>query len=137
MSVHCLRRDRGSRLVVFAALIAVLIVARAGSGPMQAQEPSRAGAAPAGDADNGRKIYTRYGCWQCHGFEAQGGAGARLAPNVWAFPAFAQYVRAPRAQMPGYSSKVLKDSEIADIYTFLLTIREPPTRKEIPLLDIK
>jgi mono/diheme cytochrome c family protein len=134
--VNCLRRDRGSRLVVLAAAIAVLIMARAG-GRMLAQEPSRAGAAPAGNADNGRKIYTSYGCWQCHGFAAQGGVGSRLAPNAWPYPAFAQYVRAPRAQMPGYSSKVLKDSEIADIYAFLMTIRAPPTLKEIPLLNIK
>lgn len=30
-------------------------------------------AAPAGNAANGRKLFENYGCYQCHGREAQGG----------------------------------------------------------------
>ena len=36
--------------------------------------------APAGNAENGKKIFTSYGCYQCHNYAAHGGgAGPRLA----------------------------------------------------------
>ena len=34
--------------------------------------------APAGDGENGKRLYLRDGCFQCHGYAGQGGrAGAR------------------------------------------------------------
>jgi mono/diheme cytochrome c family protein len=38
---------------------------------------------PTGNAENGRRLYVRYGCYECHGFEGQGGgsAGPRLGPE--------------------------------------------------------
>ena len=39
---------------------------------------------PAGaqDAENGKRLFVRNGCYQCHGYAGQGGsAGARLAPK--------------------------------------------------------
>lgn len=91
-------------------------------------------AAPSGDAENGKKIYSSYGCYQCHGYAAQGGAGTRLAPRPIAFAAFARYVRRPTAQMPPYTAKVVSDQELADIYAFLLTIPPPPAANTIPIL---
>ncbi|HKC40136.1 MAG TPA: hypothetical protein VKC15_11385, partial [Gemmatimonadales bacterium] len=29
---------------------------------------------PAGNAANGRKLFVSFGCYQCHGYEAQGGS---------------------------------------------------------------
>jgi mono/diheme cytochrome c family protein len=95
--------------------------------------PSAQGA-PKGDADNGRKIYGSYGCYQCHGYAAQGGPGGRLAPRPIAFAAFARYVRRPTGQMPPYTGKVVSDQELADIYAFLLTIPPPPAVDTIPIL---
>ena len=91
-------------------------------------------AAPPGNAENGKKIYSSYGCYQCHGYAAQGGAGARLAPRPIAFAAFARYVRRPTAQMPPYTAKVVSDQELADIYAFLQTIAPPPAANTIPIL---
>ena len=91
-------------------------------------------AAPSGNAENGKKIYSSYGCYQCHGYAAQGGAGARLAPRPIAFAAFARYVRRPTAQMPPYTAKVVSDQELADIYAFLQTIPPPPAANTIPIL---
>ena len=92
-------------------------------------------AAPAGSAENGKKIFASYGCYQCHGFAGQGGAaGARLAPRPIAFAAFSKYVRGPADQMPPYTSKVVSDQELADIYAFLLTIPAPPAANTIPIL---
>ena len=91
-------------------------------------------AAPKGDVENGKKIYTSYGCYQCHGYAAHGGPGPRLAPRPMAFAAFARYTRRPTGQMPPYTAKVVSDQEIADIYAFLLTIPPPPAVDTIPIL---
>ena len=103
---------------------------------LRAQTPAPAsGSPPAGNAQNGKKIFSSYGCYQCHGFEAQGGAGARLAPRPIAFAAFSKYVRQPSGEMPPYTSKVVTDKELADIYAFLQSIRPPPAANSIPLLS--
>jgi mono/diheme cytochrome c family protein len=103
-----------------------------------AQTPStssKAGAAPTGNAQNGKRIFDSYGCYQCHGHDAHGGAGARLAPNPIAFERFSRYVRKPTGEMPPYTSKVVSDQELADIYAFLGTIPAPPPVKDIPILN--
>ena len=96
--------------------------------------PSAQVAAPKGDVENGKKIYSSYGCYECHGFAAQGGAGTRLAPRPIAFATFARYVRRPTGQMPPYTAKVVSDQELADMYAFLVTIPPPPAANTIPTL---
>ena len=124
--------------IVAAGLIlaATLILARPGA---QAQTPGaapRAQNAPAGNAQNGKKLFTSYGCWECHGREAQGGAaGPRIGPNPIPFAAFQRYVRQPAGQMPPFTSKVVSDAELADIYAFLQSLPQPPPAKNIPLLN--
>jgi mono/diheme cytochrome c family protein len=98
---------------------------------LSAQAPAPA---PPGNAMNGAKIYVSYGCYQCHGFAAQGGPGTKLAPKPIAFAAFTKYVRKPTQQMPPYTAKVVTDQELADIYAFLLTIPAPPDPNTIPLM---
>ncbi len=89
-----------------------------------------------GSAEKGKSFFTSYGCYECHGRQAQGSrmSGPRLAPNPIAFPAFTAYVRQPRGQMPPYTSKVLSEQDLADIYAFLDSIPLPPSAKDIPLL---
>ena len=97
--------------------------------------PGANSAPPAGNAANGKKIYVAYGCYQCHGYDGQGGAGARLAPRPISFTAFARYTRKPTNQMPPYTAKVVTDQELADIYAFLQTVPPPPAVDSIPLLS--
>ena len=107
-------------------------------GRVHAQESAgKPAAAPAGNADNGKKLYKTDGCYQCHSLAAQGGTGTgpRIAPNPLPWPAFNAYVRAPKNQMPPYSAKLLKDADLADIYAYLKSIPEPPKVKDIPLLN--
>src|SRR6266566_7907364 len=92
----------------------------------QTPAPGAATAAPAGNAANGKKIFSSYGCYQCHGYSAQGGAGARLAPRPIAFAALSKYVRRPTGEMPPYTTKVVSDKALADIYAFLLSVPPPP-----------
>jgi ubiquinol-cytochrome c reductase cytochrome c subunit len=93
-------------------------------------------AAPAGDAKNGRKLFASDGCYQCHGYEAQGATptGPRLGPRPIAFAAFLKYVRQPTGQMPPYTSKIVTDAALADIYAFLQSLPAPPSVDSIPAL---
>ena len=89
-----------------------------------------------GNADNGKKLFSKYGCYQCHGTQGQGTtAGARLAPKPIALAALIGYVRKPSGQMPPYTAKVVSDAELGDIRAYLATIPEPLPAKNIPLLN--
>jgi mono/diheme cytochrome c family protein len=73
----------------------------------------------------------------CHNADGQGGGAApRLAPNpnMIAFAAFVRAAREPN-QMPPYTSNVLSDAQLADIYAFLQTVPRPPDVSSIPLLQ--
>ena len=99
-----------------------------------AQQASGSNAAPGGNSENGKKLFNTIGCWQCHGYSGQGGAGPKIAPDPIPFQGFSQYVRKPAGSMPPYSPKAIRDSDLADIYAFLLTIPKPPDADSIPLL---
>jgi ubiquinol-cytochrome c reductase cytochrome c subunit len=116
--------------------VSVLAAQNAGVKPDAGATPApNAQAAPAGSVENGKKIFSSYGCFECHGYAAQGGqAGARLAPRPIAFAAFVRYVRRPTGQMPPYTAKVVSDQELADIHAFLRSIPQPPAANTIPIL---
>ena len=101
-----------------------------------AAQPSKPSQAPAGNAENGKGIYTKYGCYECHGREGQGGSltGPRLGPATPPFEVFSRYVRKPTGEMPPYTAKVVSDQELADIYAFLQSRPHPPAARTIPLL---
>lgn len=101
-----------------------------------AQTTSPADGAPLGDAVNGSRLYVDRACWQCHGLAAQGGgaAGPRLAGRVVAWAAFSNYVRRPTEEMIPYTSKVLPDAELADIFEWLRTLPSPPPVDALPVL---
>ncbi|HWF09317.1 MAG TPA: cytochrome c [Bryobacteraceae bacterium] len=95
-----------------------------------------AGVLGAQDAANGKKIFLRDGCYQCHGYAGQGTiAGARLAPPVLNAQGMIRYVRRPAGVMPAFTDKVLSDKELNDIYAYLKSLPAPKPVKEIPLLD--
>jgi ubiquinol-cytochrome c reductase cytochrome c subunit len=91
--------------------------------------------APAGNTANGRKLFVSFGCYQCHGYEAQGGsAGPRLAPRPIAYAQLMKYVRHPTGEMPPFTEKIVKDAELTDIYAFLRAQPAPRDVDTIPLL---
>jgi ubiquinol-cytochrome c reductase cytochrome c subunit len=93
-------------------------------------------APPAGNAQSGKKLFVSDGCYECHGYMAQGASptGPRLGPRPIAFAAFTKYVRQPTGQMPPYTSKVVTDAALADIYAFLQSLPTPPSVESIPAL---
>ena len=91
---------------------------------------------PAGNAQSGKKLYERDGCWECHGWAGQGGRdGARLADTALSAAQLTRYVRKPTGAMPAYIDKVITDQELADIWTYLKSMPTPKLAKDIPLLN--
>jgi len=87
------------------------------------------------DASTGKKLFLKFGCYECHGTQGQGtAAGARLAPKPIPLAALIAYVRRPVGQMPPYTNKVVSDAELADIRAYLASIPDPPPATSIPLL---
>src|SRR5436190_23834902 len=126
-----LRIDGLTNFAIAVALVLVGTVVTA-----QAPAPAAAPAAPAGNADTGKKLFVSFGCYQCHGYEAQGSSatGPRLGPKPIAFAAFQRYVRRPTNQMPPFTEKVVTDTDLANIYAFLQSRPAPPPVASIPLL---
>jgi ubiquinol-cytochrome c reductase cytochrome c subunit len=115
-------------------VIAVAGPLAAGTGQQAGPAPQQQNA-PAGNAANGRKLFVSFGCYQCHGYEAQGGsAGPRLAPRPIAYAQLMKYVRHPTGEMPPFTEKIVKDTELTDIYAFLRAQPVPPDVDKIPLL---
>jgi len=92
-------------------------------------------AAPASGQESGdREMFVTYGCYQCHGFEGQGGAALRIAPSPYPFEAFAALVRRPANEMPAYPPGALPDEQLRAIYRYVRSIPEPPPLDSLPLL---
>jgi mono/diheme cytochrome c family protein len=88
------------------------------------------------NVENGKKIFLRDGCYQCHGYNGQGTiAGARLGPPVLTVDGMIRYIRKPAGAMPAFGEAVLSDQEIRDIYAYMKTMPAPKPVKDIPLLQ--
>lgn len=99
---------------------------------------SGASAAPTGNVATGKQLFITYTCYACHGFSAQNGpAGDKLNPMKMSQATFTALVRKPTApnRMPSYSTKVITDAQLADIYAYIKTLPSAPPAKDIPLLQ--
>jgi ubiquinol-cytochrome c reductase cytochrome c subunit len=133
------RRKRIARRAGFPAFFILSLVAFSTIGST-AQIPSgspHAENSDSGRVENGKRIYLKDGCYECHGRDAQGSrlSGPKVGPQPIPLSAFVAYVRAPGGQMPPYTSKVISDAELSDISTFLKSLPEPPAVKNIPMLN--
>ena len=95
--------------------------------------------APQGNAANGKRIFLADGCFTCHGRSGQGGAyngpAPILAHTALPFDAFKNQLRNPADDMPAFSTAVVSDQEVADIYTFVQTLPGPTSPKDIAILN--
>ena len=122
--------------VVCAWGVPIAFAAQQAAGQQQQNAaPQQNANVPAGNAANGRKLFVSFGCYQCHGYEAQGGsAGPRLAPRPIAYAQLMKYVRHPTGEMPPFTEKTVKDAELTDIYAFLRGQPAALDVDKIPLL---
>lgn len=105
---------------------AAVVLMTAAIAAQEAPKPA-APAAPAGNAETGKKLWVSVGCWQCHGYEGQGGAaGPRLAARNLPFAGFSAYVRRPTNQMPPYTEKVVANADLAHILAYVNSRPAPP-----------
>ena len=105
------------------------------------QAPGAAAAVPRpvptpGDAVRGKAKLMAYGCYECHGTAGQGNYSGfpKLAPHPLPIGAVFAYVRRPARDMPSYSTKILPDADLADIYAYLASIPDGKKAAEIPVL---
>jgi mono/diheme cytochrome c family protein len=118
-------------------LVGALLIVMSSYGKAQTASPAeKTDSGLAGNSQNGKKLFTSDGCYECHGHQAEGtsAGGPRLAPNPIPLAALVKYVRHPAGQMPPYTSKVVSDAELADIYAFLQSLPQPPKADSIPAL---
>ena len=91
--------------------------------------------AAAGNAANGKKLFARDGCWECHGYVGQGSRdGVRIAETPLTAAQFTSYIRRPAGAMPAYIEKVLSDAEAADLWAYVRSLKGPTAAKDVPLL---
>jgi ubiquinol-cytochrome c reductase cytochrome c subunit len=117
------------------ALAAALALGAVGTKVATAAQ-EKSSAAASGNAENGKQLFVKDGCYECHGREGQGStmSGPRIAPDPIPFEVLLNYVRKPKGEMPPYTEKVISDKDLADIYAYLQSRKEPPTAKALPLL---
>ncbi len=83
----------------------------------------------------GYREYVEMGCWQCHGFQGQGGLNLKLVAPLIPYEAFANQVRRPRNVMPAYSPNIMSEDVLQEIYSYLQNIPTSPNPDDIPLLS--
>lgn len=100
---------------------------------MAVSDPVPSAKAPEGN--KGRAAYIEHGCYQCHGYDGQGGfAGVRLAPDRLSYPAFAALVRYPASVMPAYSADMLGDADLQLIHDYIVVLPKPASAAQIRAL---
>ena len=109
-------------------ILAILLTAGVGrAAATQGQEDA--------ELERGRREFTEVGCYQCHGYDGQGGAGPRIVPVRPTLEAFSHVVRKPPNVMPAYSPNVLSDDTVERIHKYLLSIPEPPEASSLSQLS--
>ena len=118
-----------SYLMSAGLILAGLVLA---AGPASAQQTT-----PAGNAENGKKLFVEVGCYQCHGQAGQGArmTGPAISRTQFPFEGFLQQLRHPANQMPPYEAAVVSDQEAADLYAYVRQMPVPRDPKTIPLLN--
>lgn len=92
--------------------------------------------APRGNAETGKALFMKIGCYQCHGREGQGSTatGPRLNQNPITYSRFIAYIRKPTGEMPPYTAKVVSEQQAADLFAYLQSLPKPAPIGSIPLL---
>ena len=94
--------------------------------------------APAGSSERGKNLFVELNCYSCHGTHGQGG-GRRGEPKIsrplLAWSGFVGLLRKPPRDMPAYIQKWVSDQDVADMYTYLTSLKPSPAAKDIPLLN--
>jgi len=87
------------------------------------------------DMRSGKALYERFQCWQCHGYEGQGGrSGPRIADKTYPYSVFSVFVRYTNL-MPAYSPSELSDAQLEQIYQFVQSLPAPASLEDVSIVD--
>jgi len=115
------------KIIALSSVLAAVLCANAAA--LAAQAP------PPGDVERGKGAFLKYGCYTCHGYDAQGVPGKKLAPNPLPYAALSNFVRTSPGEMPTFTQKVLPDQDLADIHAYLRSKPASPNPSTIQLLQ--
>ncbi len=125
---------------IFACCLAILWLIMAASVTLAPTSVEAQSATPKTDpahlvnVQDGKRLFTSYGCYECHGRVGQGSiAGPRIAPKPITLSNFIAYCRRPTGEMPPYTTRVVPDSELAAIHAFLQSMPDRPPPNNIPV----
>jgi len=79
------------------------------------------------DPDIGQSLWQQKPCLDCHGANAEGGIGPRLAGSPLTFDEALFRVRTGKAPMPAFDEQQISDLELQHIYAWLESLAPPTT----------
>src|ERR1700741_438244 len=122
--------------VAIAAALVLMPFAAQCNEPREGRSQEPASKVSTGNAQKGNLVFESLGCNKCHGSEGEGVAGSgqsggvpRIASTSLALPEFIHLVRKPKGVMPPFGSDRASDSDLADVYAYLQTLKTP-TKQE-------
>jgi mono/diheme cytochrome c family protein len=122
--------------IAMVAAVAAMPIAVQSNEPPAARRQEQSNKMPTGNVQKGKLIYENLGCNKCHGSEGEGVPGSgpggvvpRIASISIALPAFVQQIRKPKGAMPPFGNDKASDSDLAEVYAFLQTLK-PPAKQE-------
>ncbi|HBY94091.1 MAG TPA: hypothetical protein DEP84_09045 [Chloroflexi bacterium] len=89
---------------------------------MQPEEPRPEITTDRPNSATGKALYRYLGCFACHGDQAEGNIGPRLAGTQLGLEEVRTQVRTPRDRMPAFGSERVSDEELAHLYAFLQSL---------------
>lgn len=84
---------------------------------LQAQSPA---SAPAGDPE--QTLWVQTGCGACHGANAEGASAQGLTGEELSYDKFERVVRRGEEGMPAYSTGQISDTDLRQMYDWLMTL---------------
>jgi ubiquinol-cytochrome c reductase cytochrome c subunit len=126
-----------NRLSMRFATLALALTAALGVCAHGAAAQTTSAATVTGDPVRGKANFLKYGCYECHGTQAQGNYTGipHLAPHPIPQAALIAYIRKPAGQMPSYSAAILPDRDAEDIWAYLNSIPPGKPPADIPALS--
>jgi len=70
----------------------------------------------------GRQLFVGKGCAGCHGANAAGNFGPKLAGTTLTLQQVLQQIRSPRSEMPAFPPSQLSDEEASFIYAYFKSL---------------
>lgn len=103
-------------IVLGIIVILSLTLAACGGGSSSTTEPT-------GDPAAGKTAFAALPCSGCHGSNAEGNVGPKLAGFTKGWDVFHTTVRDGRNEMPKFGTDVVTDQQLADVYAWLTSLK--------------